>query len=120
VKRKPGATDSVAEDADDFDRASWSDPVHQEVASTTTVPRNMQRAKTQHDLVPDPGSHNIGTLSQFANRLNERVAIDTRLSGAKIFRRPFENIRKVDFGGGTETDTPSPLAHMGSIPPPCL
>jgi hypothetical protein len=37
-------------------------------------------------------------------------------SGAKIFRRPFENIRKVEFSSRTETDTPSPLGHKGSIP----
>jgi hypothetical protein len=107
---------SVVEDAYDFDRASWSDSVHQEVAATATVPRNMQRTKTRHDLVPGPGSHDIGTAGQFANRLNECVPIDTRLSGAKILRRPFENIRKVEFGSGTETDTPSPLGHKGSIP----
>jgi hypothetical protein len=106
---------SVVEDAYDFDRASWSDSVHQEVAATTTVPRNMQRTKTPHDL-PGPGSHNIRTAGRFANRLNECVPIDTRLSGAKIFGRALENIRKVKFGSGTETDTPSPLGHKGSIP----
>jgi hypothetical protein len=104
---------SVVEDAYDFDRAFWSDSVHQEEAATTTVPRNMQRTKTRHDLVPGPGSHDIGTAGQFANRLNECVPIDTRLSGAKIFRRPFENIRKIEFRSGTETDTPSPLGHKG-------
>jgi hypothetical protein len=107
---------SVVEDAYYFDRASWGDSVHQEVASTTTVSRNMQRAKTRHDLVPGPGSYNIGAVSEFANRLNEHVPIGTRLSRAKIFRGPIQNIRKVEFSGGAETDTSSPLGHKGAIP----
>jgi hypothetical protein len=88
---------SVVEDAYDFDRTSLADPVHQEVASTTTVSRNMQCAKTRHDLVSSPRANNIGTVGEFANRLNDRVPIDTRLSRAEILSGPFEDIRKVEF-----------------------
>lgn len=62
---------SVVEDAHDIDRASWGDAVHQEVPSTPTVSRNVQRAKTRHDLVSGFGAHNIGTAGEFANRPKE-------------------------------------------------
>jgi hypothetical protein len=74
---------SVVEDAYDFDRAVWRYPVHQEVASTTTLPRNVERAKTWYDLVSGLGARDIGTVGKFGDRLNDGVAVDTRLSRAK-------------------------------------
>jgi hypothetical protein len=41
---------AIVEDAYDFDHGSWSNSVHQEVPSTMTVSRDMQRAKTRPDL----------------------------------------------------------------------
>ena len=61
--------------------------------------RNVDRAKTWHDLISGFGARNIGTFSKFANRLNERILIDTRLSRAKILSGPFDDIRKVEFRG---------------------
>jgi hypothetical protein len=104
---------SVVEDAYDFDRAVWCYPVHHEVASTATLPRNLERPKTRYDLVSGLGARDIGTVGKFANRLNDGVAIDTRLSRAKILSGPFEDIRKVEFCGGTEPDVPFPLDHKG-------
>jgi hypothetical protein len=102
----------------DFDRCFWRHPVHQEVTSAPTVPRNVDRAKTWHDLISSFGARNIGTFCKFANRLNERVLIDTRLSRAKILSGPFDNIRKVEFCGSAEADAPSPLGHWGVIRQP--
>ena len=103
------------EDAHDFDRAFWRNPVHQEMASTTAAPSNVERPKTRHDLVPGLGARNIGAVSKLANRLNERVPIHPRLARAKILRGPFEDVRKVKFRGSAETNAPSPLGHDGPI-----
>jgi len=68
---------SVVEDAYDFDRAVWRYRVHQEVASTGTVPRNVERPKTRYDLVSRLGTRDIGTVGKFADRLNDGVPVDT-------------------------------------------
>jgi hypothetical protein len=80
-----------------FDRAVWRYSVHQEVASTTTLPRNVERPKTRYDLVSGLGAGDIGTVGKFADRLNHDVAVDTRLSRAKILSGPFEDIREVQI-----------------------
>src|SRR5436309_839781 len=103
------------ESAYDFDRALWSCPVHQEVPSTTTVSRNMERAKARHDLISGFGPRDVGSVSQFADRMNERVPVDSRLSHAKILSGPFEYVCKVEFCGSAETDAPCPLGHESSI-----
>jgi hypothetical protein len=102
---------SVVEDAHDFDGAVWRGPVHQEMASATAAPRNMERAKARHDLVPGLGARYIGTVGKFANSLNERVPIDARLARAKILRTPSEDVSEVDLRGCAETNAPSPLGH---------
>jgi hypothetical protein len=104
---------SVVQDSYDFDRCFWNHPVHHEVTSAPTVSRNVDRAKTWHDLISSLGARNIGTRGKFANRLNERILIDTRLSRAKVLSGPFNNIRKVEFCGSAEADAPSPLGHWG-------
>ena len=107
---------SVVQDSYDFDRCFWGHPVHREVTSAPTVSRNVDRAKTWHDLISSFGARNIGTFGKFANRLNERILIDTRLSRAKVLSGPFDDIRKVEFCGSAEADAPSPLDHWGSYP----
>jgi len=106
---------SVVEDSHDFDRAVRRDPVHQEMAPPTATPRNVERAKAWHDLVPGLGARYIGTVSKFANRLNKGVPIDARLSRAKILSGPFEDVGKVDFRGSAETNAPSLVGHEASI-----
>lgn len=101
----------IVQDAYDFDRALRRCTVHHEVTSTTTVPRDVERSKTGQDLVTGLRARNIGTLGKLANGLNERVAIDARLPRAKILSGPFDYVREVEFGGGAETDAPSPLGH---------
>jgi hypothetical protein len=85
------------------------------MASSTAAPRNVERAKAYHDLVPSHGARDIGTVGKLTNRLNKGVPIDARLSRAKILRGPFEDVGKVDFRGSAETNAPSPLDHDGSI-----
>jgi hypothetical protein len=68
---------SVVQDADDFDLLFGCYPVHQEVASATSVSRDMQRAETWHDLVSGLGVCDVGTFHQFADRLNERVPVNS-------------------------------------------
>jgi hypothetical protein len=63
---------SVVEDADDFDRAVRRHSIHQDVASATAVPCNMERAKARQDLISSLGTGNIGTIGKLANRLNQR------------------------------------------------
>ena len=104
---------SVVQDSHDFDRCFWDHPVHQEVTSAPTVSCNVDRAKTRHDLISSFGARNIGTFGKFANRLNERILIDTRLSRAKILSSPFDDIRKVEFCGSAEADAPFPHGHWG-------
>ena len=102
---------SVVQDSHDFDRGLWSHPVHQEVTAAPSVSCNMDRPKTWRDLISSLGARNIGAFGKFANRLNERLLIDTRLSRAKIFGGPFDDIRKVEFCGGAEANAPSQLGH---------
>ena len=42
-----------------------------------TPSRDVERAKSWHDLVPCPGSCDIGTVCQFAKRSEERVRSET-------------------------------------------
>ena len=105
----------VVEDAHDFDRAVGRSPVHQKMASATAAPRKVERAKACHDLVPGPGARYIGTVGKLANRPNKGVAIDARLSRAKILCGPLEDVGKVDFRGSAETNAPFPPGHDSSI-----
>ena len=102
---------SVVEDAHDFDRGVRPGPVHEEMASATAAPRNVERAKASQNLVPGPGARNIGTVGKLANRLNKGVPIGARLARAKILGAPFEDVGKVDFCGSAETNAPSSLGH---------
>ena len=68
---------SVVQDSHDFDRCFWGHPVHQEVTTALTVSCNVDGAKTWRDLISRFGTRNIGTFGKFANRLNERLLIDT-------------------------------------------
>lgn len=96
----------VVEDAHDFDRALRSDAVHQEVASATTASCDVERAKTRRDFVPGFGARNLRTIGEFANRLNQNVSIDARLSRSEILSGPFQNIGEIDFRGSAEADAP--------------
>jgi hypothetical protein len=81
------------------------------VASATTVARNVERAKTRHDLVPELGPGNIRTVGKLADRLNKGVLIDSGLSRSEIINGPFEDICKIELCGGAEADAPSLLGH---------
>jgi hypothetical protein len=103
---------SVVQDAHDFDRAVWRGPVHQEMASATTAPRNVDVAKARHDAW-SPAT--FGLVGELANRLNEGVLIDASLLRAKILGGSSEDVGKVDFRRSAETNAPSPIRHSGSI-----
>ncbi len=102
---------SVVQDSHDFNRCFWGHPVHQEVTAAPTMSCNVDSAKTWRDFISRLGACNIGTLGKFADRLNERLLIDTRLSSAKIFGGPFYNIRKVEFCDGAEANAPLAFCH---------
>jgi hypothetical protein len=51
---------SAVQASPDFDDSSGSYPVQQKVTSATTVSRDVERAKTPHDLVPGFGPTNLG------------------------------------------------------------
>jgi hypothetical protein len=107
---------SLVQDSYDFDCYSRGHPVHQEVTSAPTMPRDVERTKTRHDLTSGFGACNIGTVGKFANRLNECVPVDSRLPRAKILGGPFDDIRKVEFCGSAEANAPSPLGHWRIYP----
>ena len=67
------------QDAADFDDPSWGYPAQKEVTSATTVPRNVERAQVPHDLIPDLGSSNVGTVGKLADGLNKGVPIEPGL-----------------------------------------
>lgn len=106
---------SFVEDAYNLDRSLWCAPVHQEVTSATTVSRNVERAKTRHDLVASFRARKIGTVGKFGDCPDKGVSIGTRLPRAKILGGPFEDVRKVEFCGGTQADAPSRFGHAGVI-----
>lgn len=106
---------AVVQDADDFDRPFCCYPVYQEVTSTTPRSRNVKRAETRHDLVSGIGPRDSGTFDKFADRLNERIPIDSGLSRAEILSGPFDDIRKIELCESAETNAPSPLGHETSI-----
>ncbi|MGY4504818.1 hypothetical protein ACVWYH_008775 [Bradyrhizobium sp. GM24.11] len=107
---------SVVQNANNFDGRFGCNPVHQEVTSAPSVSRDVERAQTPHDLVAGPGSRNVRTVREFGDRLNERVPIDSRLSGAEILGGPFQDIRKIELCGSAETNTPFLLGHEVTIP----
>jgi hypothetical protein len=80
---------SVVQDPTDFDNSSGSCPVQKKVTSAMAVPRDVERTKTLHDLVPGLGPGNLGTIGQFANGANERIPIAQRLPRAEILSGPF-------------------------------
>jgi hypothetical protein len=106
---------SIVEDSHDFYRPSARRAVHQKVASTPTVPSDVERAKARHDLISILGARNIGAIGECANRLNEQVPVDARLAIAKILRGPFDDIRKVEFCGSAETNAPFSLDHWRNL-----
>ncbi len=106
---------SVVRDADDFDRPFGCYPIHQEVTSATSVSRDVERAEARHDLVSGLGARDVGTFDKFADRLNERVSINSRLSVAEILGGPFQDIRKIELCGSAETNTPFLLSHEATI-----
>lgn len=59
---------------------------------------------------------NVRTVRKFGDRLNERVPIDSRLSGAEILGGPFQDIRKIELCDSAETNTPFLLGHEATIP----
>lgn len=99
------------EDAHDFDRALRRDAIHEEVASAPTASCNVEGTKTRRDLVSGFGACNLRALGELANRLNQHVPIDARLSRSEILSRPFQDIRKIDFRGGAEADAPLLPGH---------
>ena len=101
----------VVKDAHDFDRALWRCAVHDEVASAPTVSCNVERTDTRQDIVPDFGARNVRAIGEFANRSNQYVTINPRLSQPKILGGPFQNIGEIDFCGGAEADTPLLPGH---------
>lgn len=107
---------SVVQDADNLDRRLGCNPVHQDVTSATSVSRDVERAKTPHDLVSAPGPRNVRTVRKFGDRLNERVPINSCLSGTEILGGPFQDIRKIELCGSAETNTPFLLGHEAAIP----
>ncbi|SRR6266571_2402790 len=102
---------AVVQDASDFDDASLTDAVHQEVTPAAAMPGNVQGAQARHYLVPGLGPGNVRTIRKFADRLDQRVAIDSGLPRAEVFSRPFEDICEIKLGCGTQADTPFPLSH---------
>jgi hypothetical protein len=103
---------SVVQDAHDFDDPSWSYPVQKQVTSATTVSRNMERAEALHDLVSCLGPSHVGTVAEFADRLNERVPVESGLAAAEILSGPIEDICEISLGRSTEANAPSPLDHQ--------
>jgi hypothetical protein len=80
---------SVVQDSPDFDDPSGTYPVQKEVKSATTVSRDVERAKTPHDLVSGFGPTNLRTVCEFDSRANERLPIAPGLPCAEILGRPF-------------------------------
>lgn len=99
-----------------FRWSSWTQLGSSGSDSATSVSRDVKRVKTPHDLVSAPGPRNVRTARKFGDRLNERVPIDSRLSGAEILGGPFQDIRKIELCGTAETNTPSLLGHEATIP----
>lgn len=86
------------------------DAIHEEVASAPTASCNVEGTKTRRDLVSGFGACNLRALGQLANRLNQQVPIDARLSRSEILSRPFQDIRKI-FRGGAKADAPLLPGH---------
>jgi hypothetical protein len=99
----------VVQDSYDFDRCFRGHPVHQEVASAPTMSCNVDRAKTWHDLISSLGACNIWTFGKFANRLNERLLIDTRLLRAK-----FSVVHLTMFAKSSSATAPRRTRHFRS------
>lgn len=112
----PRKVHSVVQDADNLDGRFGCNSVHQEVTSATSVSRDVERVKTPHDLVAGPRPRNVRTVRKFGDRLNERVPINSRLSGAEILSAPFQDVRKIELCGSAETDAPFLLGHATTIP----
>jgi len=106
---------AVVEDPHDLDRAVRRGPNHQEVTSATSPSRNVERAKARCDLIAGLGACKLGIAGEFADRLDEGVAIDARLPRAKILDGPSEDIGEVELGGSTETNAPPTPGHEGAI-----
>ncbi len=109
---------SVVQYSHDFDRCFWRHPVHQEVTSTPAVSRNVERAKTWHDLITGFRAQNFWAIGKFANRLNKRSLVDACLSRTEILGGPSYDVRKIEFRSSAEADAPSSLSHRGPIRTP--
>jgi hypothetical protein len=105
---------SIVQDASDFDGSSCGYPVHEEVPSATAVSSNVERAEASRDVISGFGSGNVGTASKLADRLKQRVPIESRLARAEILDGPSDDICEIELRGGTKPNAPIPLDHEAS------
>lgn len=83
------------------------------MAAAAAMSGNVERAKSNQNLVPGAGGDNIGTTGKLPNRRNQCIAVDLRLPSAETFGGPFEEVGKVELRDCTETDPPFRLGHRG-------
>jgi hypothetical protein len=85
------------QDTADFNDPPVDDPIQEEVASTPAVQGNMESAKARPDLAARLRSGYIGTIRKFADRPNQRVPINPRLSRAEILGCPLEDVCEIEL-----------------------
>lgn len=99
--------------SNDLDDAALRCPIEQEMAAPTAMSGNVERAKSDQNLVTSAGGDNIGATGKLPNRRNQCIAVDARLPSAKILGGPFEDVGEVELRDDTETDPPFRLGHRG-------
>lgn len=102
---------SVVQNAGNFDDLAASDPINEEMAPTSTMAGYVESADAGHDLSAHLRACHVGTIDEFTDRQEERVAIRSALSVAEILCRPSENVCEIELRRGAETNTPCALAH---------
>jgi len=111
-KRKvPWQVHAIMQDARDLNGPFCGNPIHQQVATATTMSRNMERAQPPQNLVSGPRPRNVGTIGEFTDGPNDRVSIGVGLARAEVLSGPFENIRQVELCGSAEANAPFGLGH---------
>ena len=93
----PADLHRVVQNSDDINCAARS-PIDNEMSSSSAVSSDMEGAQTPLDLVPNVavGHKRIG--GQFAERVDERLAINRCLLSPELLDRPLNDGRKVALG----------------------
>jgi hypothetical protein len=96
----------IMQDTADLDDLRIADAIEQKVPAGSTTSRDMERADSRHDVMPNARTGDIRAIREFSHRQEQRLSINMGLTRPKIGGCPLQDICEVELRDGAETNTP--------------